>query len=120
MYFVKKWGEVRGFPSAFNTASEKFECAPKCRALRIRNTGDEIVTLEINGAVENLQVGDNLTLGGYPDSMRSDVISFTFAGGGSDPKLIIIQDIQQKEPILVGEFGNFIDKCSEAWKILKG
>jgi len=108
MYFLKEWGAVRGFSTSYNKAVEEWNCMEKCRSFRVTNAGDEDITMKNGSALEIIEVGQSLTFGGYPDSFRTDVLSFSFAGGGTNPKLIIAQDKQYKEPILHGMFGKLV------------
>ena len=104
------WGFVRSFQTAFNNDVEKFQVNPKCRSFRLRNTGDDTVFILIDNIIEPLESGDNITYGGYNESFRSDVLSFEFEGVGLNPKVIIIQDVQQKDPIYTKDKGE-IKNC---------
>lgn len=107
---VINWGGVRSFSTAFTKAVDNLEVNPKCRSFRVRNVGDENATITIDNIIEPFNVGDSLTFGGYNYSFRKDVISFEFSGGGTNPKIIISQDVQQDTPVFSKEDGT-VKKC---------
>jgi hypothetical protein len=103
------WGDVRTFQTAITDDIEKWQCNSKARSFRIRNTGNDDATILIDNIFEPLDIGDSITYGGYNESFRSDVITFGFAGVGASPKIIISQDIQQKDPIYIKAPGTIED-----------
>lgn len=108
------WGSVKSFAEEYTESFDNWSSNPRCRAIRIRNIGDDDVEIIQDNISEPIAAGDELIFGGYVNSFRDEAFTIKFAGVGVDPLIVIKQDIQRDDEFFTEHEGEYIiSNCVE-------
>ena len=91
MQTLKKYGSIRAQISGY-TSDSNITIGGRTRSFTFINQGTTNIDVDLNGNSFILSAGDSITFGGYDDSTRSEDISISFIGAGTN-KLVLIRDM---------------------------